>query len=89
LFDTSRIAAQALRRAEETSKTRSLAPKIAVVTSMFAIVICLVLTIFLTNTMSPADNGTNINPMPVPLAASPSDLQSNSSFCHVCGSEVD
>ena len=90
MFDTTRIAAQALRRAEETSKTKSLAPKIAIVTSMFAIVICLVITLFLSNTMAPADDFANINPMPVPLAAPHDNPITDGAYkCPICETEVE
>jgi len=90
LFDTTRIAAQALRRAEETSKTKSLAPKIAVVTSMFAIVICLVITLFLSNTMAPAGDIINIDPMPIPLAAPPENnhITDETFICPNCETEI-
>ena len=92
MFETKRIAAQAQKRSEEIQRQNETRKFYRILTSVFTVsVLCVSIFVylFLANTMIPADGATDINPMPVPLAA-PQDLQPtcNSCICPICEVEV-
>jgi len=93
LFETKRIAAQAQKRSEEIQKQNETRKFYRILTSVFTIsVLCISVFVylFLANSMIPADGTTDINPMPVPLAAPHDNPITDGAYkCPICETEVE
>ena len=93
MFDSTRIAAQANKRAKEERRDRlwMLYERTTTVLTLCLLCFGIFMYVFLSNSVIPADDSINIDPVPIPLAAPPSDSQTteDSPICSVCGRKVD
>jgi len=93
LFDTTKIASQAKKRAEEIERQDKIWFYYQRITAVFTLcIICfgILAYVFLSNSIVPANDDINIEPMPIPLASPPTESQisDNTYICPTCGNEI-